>query len=179
MNEPGPDMPPLNEQAERELIGTLLLHYTPQALHMVQAAGLLREDFFWRRHQIIYRAILQLHSRGEHADHLTVARFLDCQHDEDGVSFLKHVGGAPQVEMLTLYGMAHGLRERAAIVHEDGCWRRWLCALYDAQAHLHNRDSGRFWEAIRSIKPDVLPEPVEGRPSGLRVVASNEEADAA
>ena len=162
--------PPQNLDAEREILGTLLLHYTPQAIHIIQATGLVREDFYRRQHEIIYRAILQLHARGSHVDHLTVARFLEGQRDENKTTFLHHAGGKSGLELLTMYAVAHGLKERAMIVHEDGRWRRWLNALYEAQEHVHDRDGEAFWAAIESIRPDVLPEAVEGQPGPLRVI---------
>lgn len=167
--------PPQNIDAERSIIGTLLAFYTPQQIVIAQHAGLLREDFYRRDNQIIYRAVLNLHARGDHVDPVTVGRFLECQHDEKGVSFLAHIHGMTNLELLTMYSVAHGFRERCLIVHEDARWRRWLYALYTAEEHLHDRDSKRFWEAIESIRPDVLPEAVE-RPTGLRVVASEEAA---
>jgi replicative DNA helicase len=147
--------PPMNIEVEREVIGTLLAYYTPQLVHKAQAAGLIREDFYRRDHQIIYRAILHLHAEGGDVDHVTVAKFLRERRDEHGQTWLSHAGG--NVELLTLYAVVNGFRERCAIVHEDGCWRRWLSALTEAFEHAEDRDETRFWEAVRSIRPDVMP----------------------
>jgi hypothetical protein len=88
---------------------------------------------------------------------MTVARFLSSQpHEQDG-SWLEAVGGRAQVEGLACFTVTYGFRERCAIVHEDGRWRRWLRALYDAEESVHDRDTERFWEAISRVREDVLP----------------------
>jgi replicative DNA helicase len=161
--------PPFNLTAERELVGTLLVFYTPQLVHLAQAAGLVPGDFYWTHHEAIYRAVLRMHAGGEHVDTLTVTRFLQSQPHPVSGSWLKQVGGAGQVEFLASFTVGHGFRERAAIVHADGRWRRWLCALYEAQESVHDRDPQRFWEAIGRVREDVLP-------GELRVVAGGEAA---
>lgn len=149
--------PPQNIEAEREIIGTLLVFYKPQLVHLAQAAGLVPHDFYWQRHEAVYRAVLNLHARGEHPDVLTVTRFLATQPHEHEGTWLAHVGGSVQVEFLACFTVAYGFRERCAIVHEDGRWRRWLRALYEAEESVHDRDSGRFWEALGRVREDVLP----------------------
>jgi replicative DNA helicase len=148
---------PQSLEAERELIGTLLVYYRPQLVHIAQAAGLLTQDFYWHVHETIYRAVLQLHGRGEHVDTLTVGRFLAAQpHETDG-SWLEHIGGMVQLEFLACFHVTHGFKERAAIVHEDGRWRRYLSAMYDGIESIHDRDTERFWDAIGRVRADILP----------------------
>jgi replicative DNA helicase len=150
--------PPQNLEAEREVIGTLLVFYKPQLIHVAQAAGLIPRDFYRTTHEAVYRAVLNLHARGEHVDTLTVTRFLATQPHEQAGTWLEHIGGTVQVEFLAYHTVAYGFRERCAIVHEDGKWRRYLRALYDAQESIYDRDSERFWEAIARVKDDVLAE---------------------
>jgi replicative DNA helicase len=149
--------PPFNLTAERELVGTLLVFYTPQLVHLAQAAGLVPGDFYWTSHEAIYRAVLRMHAGGEHVDTLTVTRFLQSQPHPTSGSWLKQVGGAVQVEFLAAFTVGHGFRERAAIVHTDGQWRRWLRDLYEAQDSIHLRDSERFWAAVGRIREDIVP----------------------
>jgi hypothetical protein len=86
-----------------------------------------------------------------------VARFLSSQlHETDG-SWLEAVGGRAQVEGLACFTVTYGFRERCAIVHQDGQWRRWLCALYEAEESIHDRNSERFWAAIARVREDILP----------------------
>jgi replicative DNA helicase len=149
--------PPSSIEAERELIGTLLALYKPQLVHIAETTGLTPRDFYWKQHEAMYRAVLQVHARGEHVDTMTVARFLSSQlHETDG-SWLEAVGGRAQVEGLACFTVTYGFRERCAIVHQDGQWRRWLCALYEAEESIHDRNSERFWAAIARVREDILP----------------------
>jgi hypothetical protein len=146
---------PSSIEAERELIGTLLALYKPQLVHIAETTGLTPCDFYWKQLEAIYRAVLQVHARGEHVDTMTVARFLASQpHETDG-SWLEAVGGRAQVEGLACFTVTY-----------DGRWRRWLRALYDAEESVHDRDTERFWEAIARVREDVLPgelRVIEGR----------------
>ena len=151
MNEPGPACPPINLDAEKSALGTLTSFYTPQAVHIVQAAGLQPNDFYYRAHTHVYRAVLRLHRKGDHVDHITVVRVLT----EFGK--LEEVGDA-RLEEFAAYARPAGLREHALIVHEDSVWRQRLAALYDAQASLHDRDVDAFWVAVASIQRDAVPE---------------------
>jgi replicative DNA helicase len=159
---------PQSLEAERELIGTLLCFYRPQLVHIAQATGLTSRDFYYDAHAIVYRAILRLHATEQHVDTLTVTRFLAAQPHETG-SWLAVIGGAAQVEFLASFHVTHGFKERAAIVHEDGRWRRWLSALREAQESVHDRNSKRFWAAIARVREDVLP-------GELRVIEGGERA---
>jgi replicative DNA helicase len=158
--------PPQNLEAEQELLGTLLVFYKPALVHLAQSAGLTPNDFYRRSHEAVYRAVLRLHARAEHVDILTVTRFLQGQPHEQSGSWLENIGGAAEVELLACFHVTHGFRERAAIVHEDGRWRRWLRALYEAQESVHDRDPQRFWEAIGRVKDDVVPEPLRAIDGG-------------
>jgi replicative DNA helicase len=149
--------PPQNLEAEQELLGTLLVFYKPQLVHLAQSAGLVPGDFYRRSHEAVYRAVLKLHARAEHVDILTVTRFLQAQPHEQSGSWLENIGGAAQVELLACFHVTHGFRERAAIVHTDGQWRRWLRDLYEAQDSIHLRDSERFWAAVGRIREDIVP----------------------
>lgn len=152
-----PSAPPQNLEAEREVIGTLLVFYKPQLVHIAQAAGLIPKDFYRVTHEIVYRSILRLHSEGSHVDTVTVGRFLATQPHPPTGTWLEHIGGMAQVEFLACFSVVNGFRERCAILHEDGHWRRWLMALYEAQESVHDRDRERFWEAISRVREDVLP----------------------
>jgi replicative DNA helicase len=160
---------PANLEAERELIGTLLVFYKPQLVQTAQSAGLTPSDFYWTQHEVVYRAVLRLHDTGVHVDTLTVGRFLNSQPHERSGSWLEHIGGSAQVEFLACFHVVNGFRERAVIVHEDGRWRRWLLALTEALESVHDRDSERFWGAVGRVREDVLP-------GELRVVDGRKDA---
>lgn len=148
--------PPQSIQAEREVIGTLLVFYKPQLVHVAQSAGLTPQDFYRQTHEAIYRAILKMHGGGEHVDTLTVSRFLSTQPDEHYGTWLTRIGGPAQIEYLACFTSVTGFRERCAIVHEDGRWRRWLRALYEALDCVERRDEEAFWSAVGRVREDVL-----------------------
>jgi len=164
--------PPQNLEAERELLGTLLALYTPQLVHIAQAAGLTPQDFYWQHHEAVWRAILRLHARGEHVDTLTVTRFLQAQRHEQAGTWLEHIGGRTQIEFLACFHVVSGFKERCQVVHDDGRWRRWLRALYEAQECIDRRDEAGFWDAVGRVREDVLG-------SELRVIDGRKEAEAA
>jgi replicative DNA helicase len=153
--------PPMNLAAEKSVLGTLTSFYTPQTVHIVQAAGIQPDDFYYRAHTHLYRAVLRLHRRGDHVDPITVARVL--------VQFGKaEEVGATRLDECAMFATPSALREHALIVHEDALWRRWLSALFVAQEHALDRDASAFWDAVQSIKQDVLP-------GELRVLEGGEE----
>lgn len=164
-----PLAPPQNREAERELLGTLLVFYKPQLVHVAQAAGLTPQDFYWHRHEAVYRAVLNLHAQAVHVDTLTVTRFLRAQPHEQAGSWLEHIGGGAQVEFLACFHIVNGFRERAVIVHEDGRWRRWLRAMYEALDCIDRRDEDAFWDAVGRVREDVLG-------SELRVIQGRKDA---
>lgn len=147
-----PLAPPQNLEAEQELLGSLLAYYTPGLLAST-VAHVTFEDFYRPGHAIVYRAIIAVSNRGEHVDSLTVTRFLDCQRDAAGVSYLERAGGAALIEFLVCHAVPHGVAERARIVHEDGEWRRRLRRLYEAQAACHDRDEQAYQAALGGDAP--------------------------
>lgn len=168
-----PMAPPQNIEAEQEILGTLLTFYKPEAVHIAQAAGLKRGDFYRHAHEVIYRAVLVLHGRGQHVDARTIAHFLSKERTKENPprSFLQYIGGRrceedpdgpglAQLEMLCMYATVNGFRERCVIVAEDGRWRRYLHELYDAFEAVHDRDDSSFWAAIGRVREEV-PEGAE------------------
>lgn len=81
-------IPPHSIEAEQAVLGGLFL----DAETWVKVAGLLREDDFYRRdHRIIFNAISQLDSQGNPFDLVTVAEWLENNHqldDAGGLSYL-------------------------------------------------------------------------------------------
>ena len=121
-----PAAPPQNLDAEQEILGTILAFYQPGLVHVAQAAGLKRGDWYRHDHEIVYRAILVLHGRGQ-----------------------------ARLELLSSFAVVNGYRERCRIVAEDAAWRQWLLALYEAQECVHCRDDAGFWDAVGRLRKDV------------------------
>lgn len=151
MPEDLPLAPPQNLDAELELLGSLLAYFTPGLLASVMP-HVTSEDFYRPAHSIVYRAIIAVSNR-EHVDSLIVTRFLECQRDAAGVSYLERAGGAALIEFLVCHAVPHGVAERARIVHEDGEWRRRLRRLYEAQAACHARDEQAYRAALGEDAP--------------------------
>lgn len=152
-----PVSPPVNLEAEQRVLGTLLVFYKPQLVHVVQAAGVKWMDFYREQHRIIYRAIVRMHSDGEFVDDVTVARFLECQRHQTRGTWLEAAGGRGTLELLQCGACVNGLREYALIVAEDGRWRRWLNAMFDALESIGLRDEPSFWSALARVREDVTP----------------------
>jgi replicative DNA helicase len=166
MSEDGglPLAPPQNLEAERELLGSLLAYYRPDLLAATDAT-VIAEDFYRQAHGIVYRAIRAVGRQGDHVDGLTVGRFLECQRDPAGATYLERVGGQALIEFLVAHAVPHGVAERARIVHEDGEWRRRLRRLYEAQAACHARDERAYQAALADESPRlrVIPGGQEAR----------------
>jgi replicative DNA helicase len=152
-----PVSPPTNLEAEQRVLGTMLVFYKPQLVHVVQAAGVRWSDFYHDRNRIIYRAILKMHGAGEHVEAGTVARFLECQRHATAGSWLVAAGGRGTLELLECGAHAAGFREYALIVAEDGRWRRWLNAMFDALESIGMRDEPAFWTALARVREDLSP----------------------
>jgi replicative DNA helicase len=161
--------PPQNLDAERRVLGSLIVFYTPEALQHVQGAGLKPSDFYYRAHEVVYRAIAAISTAGEWVDALTVRRFLETRSHPTYGTWLVAAGGPARVEELACHADANGLLECARMVAEDGRWRRWLFAMYEGIEAAHARDEAAFWAAIGHVREDVLP-------GELRVVAGEGKA---
>jgi replicative DNA helicase len=145
-------MAPQNLEAERELLGSLLAYFTPELLATADKT-VSADDFFWTSHGIIFRAIRAVAVVGDHVDALTVGRFLECQHDAAGESFLERAGGQAALHLLVTHAVPHGVGERARMVHEDGEWRRRLRRLYVAVEACHARDERAWLAALEGDAP--------------------------
>ena len=159
--------------AERELVGTLLVFYSPRLIHVAQAAGLTPQDFYRVPHAVIYKAILRLHAREDHVDTLTVTRFLLEQPHPDSETWLDHIGGPAQVEFIACFSEVNGFKERCRIVHEDAQARRSIRAAQEALQAADSRDWEAYWEAWQRMEPGWLRKRFESK---LRVIEGGKAA---
>jgi replicative DNA helicase len=84
--------PPFNSQAERGILGCMLLE--PEQIPEL-AARLEPEDFYGDNHQRVFRLLVQMHGRGEGVDLTTVVqrvRDLGMTDDVGGVHYLAGLG---------------------------------------------------------------------------------------
>jgi replicative DNA helicase len=67
--------PPHSLEAEHSVLGAILL--SERAMYaLVIEEGLKPDDFYRRRHQLVYEAMLTLYNESEPIDHLTVTEHL-------------------------------------------------------------------------------------------------------
>jgi len=134
-------VPPHNLDAERSVLGALLLDARPLT-GLLLDVGLTPEDFYRDRHGVIFAAICQLSGANEPVDTLTVAAQLDR------AGALERVGGTAGVDELTGWVPAAGhSHQYAQIVREHAQLRRLLNATYEIQASVHTRN-GHDAEAL-------------------------------
>src|SRR5882757_510976 len=120
-------LPPQSIEAEISVLGAVLI--TESALDQLQIdVGLRPEDFYFPKHQAIFRAMLALTDKCEPVDALTVSAELERQ------SELEQVGGTAYVHSLpTSVPSAAHARQYAQIVRDRAQLRRLLSTLREAQ----------------------------------------------
>ena len=123
-------VPPHNIEAERSVLGAILLTGA-QSLEPIAHDERLRPDDFYRdRHALVYEAMLALHHRHEPIDTLTVTTHLR----HHGV--LEQAGGEPAVDELAGWVPAAGhARAYARIVRDLATRRRVIRACYEIEQH--------------------------------------------
>lgn len=115
----------MNDIADRagdNVLGVLLAYYTPELLTRVQSTGIERGDFPREQQEAVYRAILNLHGRGDHVDALTVEAFL-FEH-----GWLERVGGVAFLDLCTHAMSPSAVVDHARLVAKKGNQRRLIAA---------------------------------------------------
>lgn len=111
-------VPPNNEDAERSVLGAILLDNAV----LDELSGQLRPDDFYREgHRHILRAMLALHQRGEPSDVLTLADFLSAEDRLEacgGPAYLTRLSGAVP--------SAANVNHYASIVRRKAALRRFI-----------------------------------------------------
>ncbi|RYP83812.1 replicative DNA helicase [Nocardioides guangzhouensis] len=117
---PGDRTPPQDNAAEQSVLGSMLLSKDAIA----DVSEVLRgTDFYRPAHEIIHDSILDLYSRGEPADPVTVAAELQRRGE------LQRIGGAPYLHTLSAnVPIAANAGYYAEIVHEKAILRRLVTA---------------------------------------------------
>jgi replicative DNA helicase len=120
-------LPPQSIEAEISVLGAVLI--TESALDLLQIdVGLRPEDFYFPKHQAIFRAMLSLTDKSEPVDALTVSAELERQGE------IEQVGGTAYIHTLpsSVPSAAHA-RQYAQIVRDRAQLRRLLATLREAQ----------------------------------------------
>jgi replicative DNA helicase len=166
------DIPPHNLQAEKSVLGAVLLD--EQHFSALVVDEQLRSDHFYvAAHAAVFDAMLELYKLGQKIDHLTVAERLSQN------SRLDEIGGPDAIEELASWVPATGhAREYGRIVREQAQLRALLAATREIQSDVRNRSASprelveqaeramlevAHDERQRSIRPvnDVLHEEIE------------------
>jgi replicative DNA helicase len=126
--------PPHSIEAEQSVLGAILL--SERAMYaLVIDEGLKAEDFYRRRHQVVYEAMLGLYAESEPIDVLTVSEALRAR------GALDDAGGQAAVDSLAAAVPAAGnARHYARIVREHALVRRLLATTYEIQASVAQHD---------------------------------------
>jgi replicative DNA helicase len=123
-------VPPHSIEAERSVLGAILLTGAQSLEPIAHGERLAPDDFYRDRHALVYQAMLALHHRREPIDTLTVTAQLSTH----GV--LEQAGGDLAVDELAGWVPAAGhARAYARIVRDHATRRRVLRACYEIEQH--------------------------------------------
>lgn len=111
-------IPPQSIEAEQAVLGGLML--APDAWTKV-ADRLTEADFYRRDHQLIYRAIRELHGKGHPYDAVTLGEWFESNGFSEMVS-----GGAYLIDLASTTPSAANIAAYAEIVREKGMLRRLI-----------------------------------------------------
>jgi replicative DNA helicase len=140
-------IPPQSIEAEQALLGSIMLR--PEAVHEV--TDIVREDdFYSEKHKIIWRASLELVSKGEPIDLLSLSNKLKDR------SELERIGGSSYLsELVSIVPSASNVRHYAGIVQKKSMMRR----LIEAGEHITHTgfaESGELEEIIDSAEKKLF-----------------------
>ncbi len=112
-------VPPHNLEAEEAVLGGLL--FDNSAIHAISDVSLTAEDFYKESHQKIYQAIINLITKGNPADTLTVCEHLQSQ------NLLDRVGGGDYVsELASRAFSASNVPHYASIIKDKAVLRSFI-----------------------------------------------------
>jgi len=125
-------LPPQNIEAERGLLGSLLLDKSA----VIKVADFLEpRDFYQKNHQQIYQAMLELFEKGQPIDILTVSSKLS------GKKMLSQIGGRSYLtELINSIPTASHVLNYAKIVQKKRILRGLIEASYDIGQMGYNED---------------------------------------
>jgi len=111
-------IPPQSIEAEQALLGSIMLR--PEAIHEITDV-VREEDFYSEKHKTVWRSCLELMSKGEPIDLLSLSNKLK---DQDS---LDRIGGASYLsELVQLVPSASNVRHYGSIVQKKSMMRRLI-----------------------------------------------------
>ena len=143
--------PPQNLEAERSVLGSILLDST-EALATVQALGLEAGHFHSESHRVIYRAMIRLTQRGCPVDLVTLTEELRTSGE------LERVGGVTYlIGVADIPGVSSGIEDYARIVLEHARHRELVRAAQRIQSLAHRGEDGYLDKARGLLKQAAVP----------------------
>jgi replicative DNA helicase len=156
-------VPPHSIEAEQSVLGAILL--SDRALYaLVIEEGLKETDFYRRRHELVYDAMLELYSESEPIDVLTVAEKMRAK------GTLEEAGGPSAVdELAASVPSAGNARHYARIVREHSLMRRLLAATYEIQTSVAE-NAGEARELVERAERTMLEVAHDDRQKDFRSI---------
>lgn len=140
-------IPPQSIEAEQALLGSVCLR--PEAIHEIN--DIVREDDFYSdKHRTIWRAMVDLMSKGEPIDLLSLSARLKDRGELDRVG-----GGSYISELIQLVPSASNIRHYAQIVQKKSMMRR-LIEAGEHITHLSFEEQGELEEIIDSAEKSLF-----------------------
>ncbi len=142
--------PPNNINAEASLLGCLLLN--GDLYDLVEQVGLTPDDFYELRHQIIFRAVIDLRTVGKTPDVITVSDHISDPDDS------AKVGGLPFLAELTDSAPVtseRALVEYAEIIKEKSLYRK-LIKTCDTTSERSYRQDESFDEIVDTATSELI-----------------------
>ena len=143
--------PPQNLEAERSVLGSILLDPT-EALATVQALGLEAGHFHSESHRVIYRAMIRLTQRGSPVDLVTLTEGLRTSGELDrggGVTYLTGVADFP--------GVSSNVKSYARIVLDHARRRELVGGAQQLQSLALQGEDGWEDEARELLRQAAVP----------------------
>ena len=139
--------PPHSIEAEQAMLGSICLR--PEAIHEVTDV-IREEDFYSDKHRVIWRAMVELLSKGEPIDLLSLSSKLKDQ------NALDRVGGASYLsELVQLVPSASNVRHYGTIVQKKSMMRR-LIEAGEHIAHDSFEEQGELEEIIDKAEKNLF-----------------------
>lgn len=138
-NSDGLRIPPQSTEAEQAMLGSIMLR--PEAIHEVTDV-VNEESFYFEKHKVIWRAMMELMGKGEPIDLLSLSSRLKDQ------GFLERVGGGAYLsELVQTVPSASNVRHYAGIVQKKHMMRGLISA-GEHVTHLGFEEQGELEEII-------------------------------
>lgn len=163
---PSPDVPHVDEDAERAVLGAILIRGDAAGVKMMRAKGLRPEHFYKPKHADMFAAAISLAERKAPIDQVTLSAELEAIHRQripawEIEEFVSHV---PSSGNYAEYG---------EIVVNTARWRTRQTALAEMAKAVARKDTGPWREAVgrmRAFEEQIRP-PVDPatRPRNVRV----------